>query len=261
MQLHFDYKMLIRYTEPVTKCFFTIKGMPREDERQHVLSSKIEMDPKTSYMSGVDSFGNQKIYGRMDQVHQSFLYHIEGDVEIRPIAYEEKADQIGMYKYLHGKCIAGSTLKQYADCLEMDEKMSDYQKALFLMNKLYSVFQYCPSSTRIETNAEDAWQQGMGVCQDYAHIFITLLRLKGIPARYVCGFLIGEGASHAWVEACIDGYWIGLDPTNNCLVKNEHIKIGHGRDADDCAINRGIMYGGGQQTQEISVFVYARGRV
>ena len=261
MELHFDYKMKLNYSLPVTKCFFTIKGMPKEDSRQHLLRHTIEINPRVSYMEGKDAFGNHKIYGNIQEVHQSFFYHIEGDVEIRSIAYEEKAEQTALYKVFYGKCRMGSTLKHYANCLKVDESLNDYEKACFLMNKLYAIFQYCPSTTAIETNAEEAWQQGMGVCQDYAHIFITLLRFYGIPARYVCGFLIGEGASHAWVEACIDGYWVGFDPTNNCLVKEEHIKIGHGRDASDCEINRGIMYGGGQQEQEVSVFVYARGRV
>lgn len=261
MQLHFDYKMNIHYSLPVTKCFFTIKGIPREDCRQNLLRYKIEMDPAVPYMEGWDSFGNQKIYGSIQEDHQSFFYHIEGDVEILSIAYEERAKEIGLYRVPYGKCQMGSTLRHYANCLNLSDFSTDYEKALFLMHKLYAIFQYCPSTTQIETDAEQAWQQGMGVCQDYAHIYITLLRFFGIPARYVCGFLIGEGASHAWVEVCIDGYWIGFDPTNNCLVQQEHIKLGHGRDASDCEINRGIMYGGGQQKQDVSVFVYARGKV
>jgi len=96
---------------------------------------------------------------------------------------------------------------------------------------------------------------GKGVCQDYAHIYITLLRIMGIPARYVCGMLIGEGVSHAWAEALCEKRWIGFDPTNDCLISDSHIKLGDGRDASECAINRGIIWGGGTQMQEISVAV------
>ena len=84
---------------------------------------------------------------------------------------------------------------------------------------------------------------------------ISLLNLCGCSARYVTGLIIGEGESHAWVEVADDGKWYGLDPTNNILVEDSHIKIGCGRDATECQINRGIMHGGGKQTQDIFVNV------
>ena len=112
-----------------------------------------------------------------------------------------------------------------------------------------------PLSTNINTTAEEAFVQGQGVCQDYAHIFIALLHLAKIPSRYVTGLIVGEGASHAWVEILCGRKWYGIDPTNNCIVSDEHIKIGIGRDARDCMINRGIMHGGGLHTQKISVSV------
>jgi transglutaminase-like putative cysteine protease len=79
--------------------------------------------------------------------------------------------------------------------------------------------------------------------------------LAGITARYVTGFIIGEGVSHAWVEFLDHDQWYGIDPTNNKLVNDEYIKIGHGRDAKDCMINRGIMHGGGPHTQSVRVNV------
>ena len=94
------------------------------------------------------------------------------------------------------------------------------------------------------------------VRQDYAQILIALCHLEKIPARYVAGMMIGEGASHAWVEICQDGIWYGLDPTNNKLVDDDYIKLSHGRDASDCLINRGVIVGGGEQTQDIKVHVW-----
>lgn len=70
---------------------------------------------------------------------------------------------------------------------------------------------------------------GQGVCQDYAHIFLALLNLAGIPARYVTGLLIGEGASHAWVEVLHHGAWYGLDPTNDAPVLTDYINMGNQR--------------------------------
>ena len=96
---------------------------------------------------------------------------------------------------------------------------------------------------------------GCGVCQDYSHILISLCHLAGIPARYVVGMLTGEGASHAWVEIYQDEKWYALDPTNNLIVDDEHIKISHGRDYRDCLINQGVFTGCAKQTQEIQVVV------
>ena len=134
--------------------------------------------------------------------------------------------------------------------------MTDYDKSIAIMHSLYKDFIYQPNNTKKDTSAEEAFEIGKGVCQDYSHIMIALLHLAGIPARYVTGMLIGEGASHAWVEVLWHDKWIGMDPTNDVLVAESHIKLGHGRDASDCLINRGVMKGGGQQTQEIVVSVH-----
>jgi transglutaminase-like putative cysteine protease len=128
-------------------------------------------------------------------------------------------------------------------------------RAVYIMNKLFEYFKYKSGVTNISTTAEDACLLGVGVCQDYAHIYISLLRAFSIPARYVCGLIVGEGQSHAWVEAVCDGSFIAFDPTHNREITDEYIKLGVGRDATDCAINRGVMWGGGLQTQEIECIV------
>lgn len=122
--------------------------------------------------------------------------------------------------------------------------------AVALMHRLHTDFAYQKAATDVTTTAEQAFLRGAGVCQDYAHIFISLLRLAGIPARYVTGMLRGEGESHAWVEAALGRYWYGLDPTNDCPVAGSHIKIGAGRDFEDCRISQGIFYGCGSIRQQ-----------
>ena len=162
-----------------------------------------------------------------------------------------------MYKYPYGKCIPGKNISDFADRLltEIDETEDPKEKCILIMNRLYERMQYEKGSTEIETTAEEAFSNGKGVCQDYAHIYISLLRSFNIPARYVCGLIVGEGQSHAWVEAVCDGSFIALDPTHNREITDEYIKLGVGRDAADCAINRGVMWGGGLQTQEIECTV------
>ena len=121
------------------------------------------------------------------------------------------------------------------------------------MHKLHQDLSYEKGVTTFQTTAEEAMKLKKGVCQDYAHILIALLRMMRIPARYVVGMMIGEGFSHAWVEMEADGRWYGLDPTNDVLVGENYIKISHGRDYNDCIVNKGVFTGMASQKQDISV--------
>lgn len=147
--------------------------------------------------------------------------------------------------------------REYSDRLKHSAPSAETARdqCIRIMNSLHNDFIYEKNVTDINTDAESAWRAGRGVCQDFAHIYITLLRLAGIPARYVCGLIDGEGESHAWVESLIDGVWTGFDPTNNCEASGTYIKLSIGRDASECAVNRGIVMGGGAQTQLISAQV------
>lgn len=256
-KLHFDYRMQVSYSEPMSKCYYTIKCIPAESIRQHIERMQLTVRPDTGYERGEDSFGNQTIYGAIWEPHESFLFQISGVVRVDMSAPEPdtREPQLGMYRYPHGLVQPGAELLQYFQGIHIPEHLSDYERGVFLMHRLYKDFTYEKNVTTIATDAEQAWKLKRGVCQDYAHILVALCRFAGIPARYVTGFLVGEGFSHAWVEIYDNGYWFGLDPTNDLVVEDSHIKIGAGRDAADCMINRGILIGSGTQTQEIHVSV------
>ncbi len=258
--LHFDYKMEIAYEEYVGRCYFTIKCMPREDARQHLLGMELSILPETAYSHGADSFGNRQIYGCETEPHNQFVFQAAGDVEILQTDYEDEArdGMAGVFRVPHGKCIPGPGLLEYYQSHDFAKFGSHYEICMAWMHRLYQDFSYVPGATQVRTTAEEAWGLGKGVCQDYAHIYVTLLRMAGIPARYVCGLIVGEGASHAWAEALCDNRWVAFDPTNDCLVLDHYIKLGHGRDAADCAINRGLMWNSGAQSQKISVLVEKR---
>ena len=257
--LHFEYKMEINYEEYISRCFFTIKCIPREDARQHLLGIELSVLPETEYSMGEDSFGNRQIYGCETEPHKQFVFRAAGDVEILQTDYEEPEDEMtGLFRVPHGRCVPGSALSEYYRSQNFSGCQNHYEICMELMHRLYRDFSYVPGITRVDTTADEAWKLGRGVCQDYAHIYITLLRMAGIPARYVCGLIIGEGASHAWAEAFCGGRWVAFDPTNDCVILDHYIKLGHGRDAADCAINRGLMWNGGAQSQKISVLVEMR---
>ncbi len=256
-KLHFDYSMQITYTQKVADCHFTIKGIQADNHRQHPKGVVIEILPENRWSRGVDSFGNQMVYGSVGKEHDRFLFHISGDVTTGILEYEpaEKESLLSMYRYPYGLTKPGPELTAYYNSLKLEEKASVYEKGVFLMHKLYQDFSYEKNITDIGTSAEEAFRIGRGVCQDYAHILIALCHMAGIPARYVTGMLIGEGDSHAWVEILMGDRWYAVDPTNDVIVTDSHIKIGMGRDASDCMINRGILRGGGSQTQWIHVSV------
>lgn len=131
----------------------------------------------------------------------------------------------------------------------------------FVKDSLMNYLTYKPGVTNVTTTASQAWEQKVGVCQDFTHVALSLLRSVGIPARYVSGYLytgsgeIGEtveGESHSWVEAWI-GYWHPIDPTNGRDVIEDHVVVAYGRDYHDVSPLRGIFSGG--QSRKIDVTV------
>lgn len=260
--LSFVYHMEMHYEEMVRRCCFTMKCIPREDKRQRLREIEIALLPDTEFSWGEDSFGNRQIYGCVQKPHRQFILDVRGRAEVfAGEAEEEKQEETtGIFLFPHGKCVPGAGLWQYFSSLDFSGCKDDLSVCRMIMHRLYRDFTYAPGITRADTGAEEAWNLRKGVCQDYAHIYITLLRMAGIPARYVCGLIRGEGQSHGWAEALCGEFWMGFDPTNNCLVGeryDQYIKLGDGRDAADCAINRGIMWGGGAQVQKVEASVSA----
>jgi len=251
--------MKISYSEKVDTCYFTLKPIPANDFRQISISYDINMSPQATYSEGMDSFGNKQIIGRIIEPHSEYLFTIKGLVETRPLCTigGVQNSTLGMYKYPHGKCIPGDNIISFSNEIraEIDRCASTREKCICIMDRLHEKMIYEQGSTQVETTSEESFSEGKGVCQDFSHIFICLLRIFGIPARYTCGLIVGEGKSHSWVEAACNDIFIAFDPTHNCEITDEYIKLGVGRDAVDCAINRGVMWGGGIQTQAVQVSV------
>lgn len=259
--LHFIYQMHLHFDSPVEKHRFTLKCCPQSNHRQQILQLDMDVSPREFLEHTRDSFGNVCVYGYAEKKHSSFSVRVEGTAKTGLSQYETAADEhkLGMYRYTTGYTKPGEALQAYAAGFHFSQNMGNCAKAVVLMESLYRDFSYVQGVTDIGTTAEEALKLGKGVCQDYSHILIALCHMHRIPARYVVGMLCGEGLSHAWVEVCDDGFWIGLDPTNNLMVGEQHIKISSGRDYGDCRINQGVFTGLGGQTQEISVTVEEMG--
>ena len=134
---------------------------------------------------------------------------------------------------------------------------------LILNQYIFNHYQYIPNSTLVSTPIREVWRNRCGVCQDFSLVMIDMLRIVGIPARYVSGYICpnqsglrGDGATHAWVEAFLPNYgWIGVDPTNNIVVSDKHVRVAVGRDYDDVSPLRGQFSGMASQQLQVVVNV------
>lgn len=256
-QLKFSYDMKLRFDAPIKGHHFTIKCTPLSDERQKIEKLNIYIEPNRFLSDDFDSYGNKCIYGHMDNEHSLFSIHVDGmaTTGISDVCRIEDIRKYDMYKYHTDKTKPGNMLRTFFKSVYFSKDMSDFDKAFELSKRVYEEMTYISGSTDINTTAEDALKKKTGVCQDYAHILISLCRMAKIPARYVVGFMKGEGESHAWVEVITNDGIYALDPTNNLVVNDEHIKVSCGRDYNDCLINRGVFKGMAGQEREIELLV------
>lgn len=134
---------------------------------------------------------------------------------------------------------------------------------------IFTNFKYTKGITNIETTVDEILEIRKGVCQDFAHVLLQLLRTAGIPSRYVSGYICpnesglrGEGATHAWVEIYTPKQgWLGLDPTNNIWTMDNHVKLSVGRNFYDCTPVKGTFKGLSRQTLSVCVSIgYEDGR-
>lgn len=257
--LNFSYRLRAEYSSPIQNHSFSVMFLPADSARQRVNRLGIEIIPScTKYCTTADNFKNKKLYGTIAEPHNSFEVNISGTVITGLDIYEEYTLNPVEYALLktHTELTQpGKSLIEYHKNLELERLSGSYDKALHIMHTLYLTFRYIQGATVIHETAENALSIGKGVCQDYAHIMIALLRMENIPARYVVGMMLGEGSSHAWVEVLCNGYWYGFDPTNNKLVNDEYIRVSCGRDSNDCSVIRGKFYGMTSQLQTESVSV------
>lgn len=255
-RLRYSYHMQLDFEYPVSGHHFKLRCFPVSDGRQKISDEHIEIYPAHFSTSERDSFGNMCIYGTAEQNHTHFSVDVSGtaetDINGQLTAEPHKA---GIFKYETPLTKAGKIIRDFHASLEPMNWMKQYERAVYMMGELYGEFRYVPGITGIMTSAEKALSLGRGVCQDYAQILLALCRLERIPCRYVAGMIPGEGATHAWTEILDGEIWRPVDPTHNRECDDTYIKISAGRDAQDCAINQGVFYGGGRQTQTVRVIV------
>ena len=255
-RLRYSYHMQLTFEQPVNRHHFKLRCFPSDDGRQKISDEHIEIYPVHFSSIVIDSFGNRCIYGTAEQNHDHFAIDVTGLAGIDSSGRLEADTNTAMiFKYETELTHAGENIREFHRSLDPMSWMNDYERAVYMMSRLHEEFWYYPGVTGIHTTAEEAFSLGRGVCQDYTHILLSLCRLERIPCRYIAGMIPGEGATHAWTEIYASGEWMPIDPTHNRTCGDTYVKISSGRDARDCAINQGVFYGGGRQTQEVRAVV------
>lgn len=253
--LTFQYHLKIRMDAPVSGHYFTLRCTPASDARQKIIRLQQDVFPNDYLSCGWDQWGNALLCGCVRAPHTSFEAVVSGQAETGasrgvPAGPFEK-ERIFQFETPLTK--ADGALKEFSEGLKVCS--GSPEETAGVMRAVHEALSYEPGATTVWTTAAQAFALGRGVCQDYAHVMLAVLRDRGIPARYVAGMLLGEGESHAWVEVLHEGVWTAYDPANCVTVTDQHIKLSHGRDAKDCAINRGIFLGEAKQETQISVIV------
>jgi transglutaminase-like putative cysteine protease len=265
---------------------------PRDSASQRCSSRSIALDPQPSRRrDDTDAFGNRATRLEYDSPHDRLEVLAEVRVEVSMPEHADQTVSAPWEEVREGLAYSGApmsaefldacrfrmessyvkvkqTFTEYgADCFEPGKTL--LAGAELLMHKIHREFAYAPGSTNIRTSAVDAFEVRRGVCQDFAHVMIACLRARGLPARYVSGYLrtnppaqtdawLGADASHAWVSVfCPPLGWVDLDPTNDVRVALDHIVIAWGRDFGDVSPLRGIIVGGGQHRLSVRVSVQA----
>ena len=266
------------YPAPVRDGANQIILYPIQDEYQEVVRQELNITGEPSIDTYIDYYGNKVGSFTHNEPHSSLMIssRIWVDTKHRPLPGNDifPAQQWEDLKHLRYMVPYIDFLKrEYFEgfdelkALVESEKSKDdtpYQVALRFSRYVYDNFKYIKGVTTVETTLDEIWKLKAGVCQDFAHILTLMLRLVNIPARYVSGYICthrnsamrGEGATHAWAEAYIPDYgWLGIDPTNNCIANETHVRLAVGRNFSDCSPVKGIYKGASEHMLEVAVSV------
>jgi transglutaminase-like putative cysteine protease len=275
----YKIKHVTRYTyaSSVIDCTNQIMLYPVIDDRLEVKKHEIKVSNNPEIEVFVDYFGNRVGAFSVIKPHTELLIESTAEVTTKqvlvPMDEMSAEDQwrhldeikygVEFFDFLKEASFSSATDTKEALSEVVNFADKPLKNALVLSEYVYDNFTYKQGVTSVETPVEDIWKLKAGVCQDFAHMLLVLLRMFKIPARYVSGYICpketgvrGEGATHAWVEAYIPFYgWLGLDPTNNCIVTDGHVKIAVGRNFADCTPVKGTYKGSGDHTLEVTVLV------
>ena len=250
-RLRFSFDTTVHYSAPVTGHQLALRCVPMTDAVQHLETCTVTIEPAPLPQPLRDGFGNTVYWYSALEPHTALRYAAVGVAAVDKSRADEAFPNPAFR--CHGlRTKPGRTLLQVSSAMP---KAGTYEAAEALCHAVHSLLQYTPGVTDTTTTAEEALRGGIGVCQDYAQVFVALARLAGWSARYCMGLSVGEGATHAWAEIYYKGHWHGFDPTRDCAADERYLRFGVGRDSADCPVEQGIFFGSAAQSQTIRMRV------
>lgn len=277
--MHYSIRHLtrFRYDAAISESVMELRMKPRSDGAQRCERFDLSIKPRTQVTSYHDHLGNMVHHFDIPGHHTNLTIKAEAlvDVNAQPLPeamtatawneLDELLNEGDYWEMLMPSRFATPTdlLRKLAlelNCRRRDDPLSLLRE---LTAALHDAFEYSPQSTEVDSPIDEALLKRRGVCQDLAHIMITMVRGLKIPCRYVSGYLFhrvedqdrsAQDATHAWLEARLPGVgWVGFDPTNNLIAGERHIRVAIGRDYSDVPPTRGVFKG--EATSELSVAV------
>ena len=263
------------YPTPVTDSANQIMLYAINDARQQVKLHELNITGRPAIEVFSDYYGNTIGTFSVIAPHQELVIDSMLEVSVDPLepppddqSPSDQWDRLtavkGTYPYLdflsQERCSSRDGILDVVKSLATPA-ITPLGASLSLAEFVYGALHYQKGVTSVESSVDDVWHLKAGVCQDFAHLLLLMLRMGGIPARYVSGYVCpkdhemrGEGATHAWVEAFIPGYgWLGIDPTNNSIVNERHVRLAFGRSFADCTPVKGTFKGSVEHTLSVSV--------
>jgi transglutaminase-like putative cysteine protease len=274
------------YSAPVHESLTEVRMHPRTEGRQRCLDYQLAVTPKARVHVNRDFLGNSVHHFGVPAPHNELNIMAESVVEMKdfaefpqslaPSAWAELDAEVQRGDYwemLLASRFSRPTplLLELVDRLDAVRRGDPLELLLELNTRLHDWFDYEQESTTVDSPIDDALKQKKGVCQDFAHIMIAVVRNLEIPCRYVSGYLHHSGiehdrsredATHAWVEAWLPSLgWTGFDPTNDLLARERHIRTAVGRDYADVPPTRGVFKGDAATAMAVAVSVSASGQL
>ncbi|MCW2118279.1 transglutaminase family protein [Flavobacterium sp. 7A] len=263
-----------QYNWPIKESVNEIRLYPYNFANQDVLQFQLSITNNPEVAVSTDNFGNQvgnfsTLESHTELVIESrIVVRVNHSLKIPEIDHDtledltkEKEKSIALLRYSYPDVITKQNIiDEILDEIGTEDK-SIVMLAQECSSYIYNRFTYSKGITTIYTTLDEILVTREGVCQDFAHVLLQLMRTKGIPARYVSGYICpnkvglrGEGATHAWVEIYSPTQgWLGIDPTNNIWTMDNHVKLSVGLNFADCSPVKGTFKG--IAVQSLSVFV------
>jgi len=271
-----------RYEEPASEAYVEARLTPPSRPSQQILAHDLIFNPAGPSSSYLDYYGNPTSFYSMVKRHDHLLASSRLLVETSPPELPVEALDLtvgearqifssvrtDIFDYLRASPAVptgGESTNWGRRWLRSDATLRGALEAL--NGAIHREFRYQPGSTENWTPLAVIWKARAGVCQDFAHLMLSVLRTAGLPARYVCGYietdpptsgrrLVGAVATHAWVEVLVPGMeWVALDPTNDQWCGERHVAVSFGRDFADATPLRGTFKGCGGQDMSVKVLM------